>query len=118
MNAILVLTTADDPDLAQRIASELVENNEAACVTLLQGARSFYRWEGALCDEEELVLLIKSVSERFEAVRSRIRMLHSYQLPEVIALPIVASDPEYLDWLQKQVRAAATDASTGEIASP
>ncbi len=118
MNAILVLTTADDPDLARRIASELIQNHEAACVTLVSGARSLYRWEGEVCDEAELVLLIKSVSERFEAVRSRIRKLHSYQMPEVIALPIVAGDPEYLDWLQKQVWAGATDASTGESVSP
>ncbi len=99
MNEILVMSTTDTLELAQKIASALVQANEAACVNIIPGIRSVYRWEGKICDEGEFLLLIKSSSERFEAIKSRIRMLHTYQLPEVIAVPITAGDSAYLAWL-------------------
>lgn len=104
MNTILVVTTADSAELAQRIATALVEAGEAACVNIVAGIRSIYKWEGEICDEGELLLLIKSAAERFEAVRSRIRQLHSYQIPEIIAVPISAGDPDYLSWLHGCVK--------------
>jgi periplasmic divalent cation tolerance protein len=104
MSEILVLTTADSLDLALRIASALVEQKEAACVNIVPGIRSIYRWEGKVCDDAELLLLIKSSADRFEAVRSRIRQLHTYEVPEVISLPIVAGDQSYLRWLNEQVK--------------
>lgn len=104
MGAILVLTTADSTELAHRIATALVEAGEAACVSIVPGIRSIYRWEGKVCDEGELLLLIKSTSESFQAVRTRIRLLHSYTLPEVIALPVSDGDDDYLHWLTDQVR--------------
>ena len=104
MDAILVLTTAGTADLAQRIAASLVETGLAACVTIVPGIRSIYKWEGKVCDEGEWLLIVKSVRERFEAIRSHIRALHSYQLPEVIAVPISAGDPDYLRWLAEQTR--------------
>jgi periplasmic divalent cation tolerance protein len=100
MNEILILSTADSEEVAHRIASALVQNREAACVSIVPGIRSVYRWEGTVCDEKELLLLIKSTGEHFEAVRARIRELHSYQIPEIIALPIHTGDPEYLRWLR------------------
>jgi periplasmic divalent cation tolerance protein len=103
MDEIVVLTTADSLDLARRIALALVEARAAACVNILSPVRSVYRWEGKLCDEEEWLLLIKSTSARFAAVRSTIRRLHSYSLPEIIALNIRAGDEAYLDWLRTQV---------------
>jgi periplasmic divalent cation tolerance protein len=107
MDAILILTTADHPDLAQRIASALVENGEAACVNILPAVRSIYRWQGKLCDEGEQLLLIKSVAGRFEAVRSRIRRLHTYEVPEVIAVPITAVDADFGRWMDEQLRGPA-----------
>jgi periplasmic divalent cation tolerance protein len=101
MNPIVVLTTTDSSELAQQIATALVQAGEAACVNIVPGIRSIYRWEGQLYDEGELLLVIKSTAERFEEVRSRIRQLHSYQVPEVIALPITAGDPDYLGWLSQ-----------------
>jgi periplasmic divalent cation tolerance protein len=86
-------------ELARRISSELVEAGEAACVNVVSGIRSIYRWEGKVCDDTEYLLLIKAPSDGFEAVRTRIRRMHSYQVPEVIALPIALGDPEYLSWL-------------------
>ncbi len=103
MNAILVLTTADCAELAQRIATDLVDAGEAACVSVVAGMRSIYKWEGKVCDEGELLLLIKSAAEKFEAVRAHIRRLHTYQVPEIIALPVFAGDPDYLSWLRNTV---------------
>jgi periplasmic divalent cation tolerance protein len=100
MDAIIVLTTTDSAELAQRIAAALVEAGEAACVNIIPGIRSIYRWEGKICDEGEFLLVIKSDAGKYEAVRRRIRGLHSYQVPEVIAISISAGDPAYLQWLQ------------------
>jgi len=104
MNAILVLTTADSEDLALRIATSLVESREAACVNIIPTIRSIYRWEGKVCDQRELLLVIKSSEDRFEAVRARIRELHPYEVPEIVSVPITAGDPDYLGWLLDQVR--------------
>ena len=107
MKAILVLTTTDTAERARNMAAALVEAGEAACVSIIPGVRSIYRWEGEVCDEAELLLLIKTAEEKFEAVRSRIRQLHSYQIPEVIALPVAAGDPDYLRWMCAQVVAGS-----------
>jgi periplasmic divalent cation tolerance protein len=100
MDEILVLSTADTPELAQKIAAALVEANEAACVNIVPGIRSIYRWEGKVCDETEYLLLIKSTADRFDAINARIHQLHTYQVPEVIAVPITAGDPAYLKWIR------------------
>ena len=101
MNPVVVLTTTDSPEVAQQIATALVEAGEAACVSIVPEIRSIYRWEGQVYDERELLLVIKSTAERYEEVRSRIRQLHSYEVPEVIVLPITAGDPNYLRWLSQ-----------------
>jgi periplasmic divalent cation tolerance protein len=102
MSELVILSTADSEELARRIASALVEAREAACVNILPGVSSMYRWEGKTCESREWLLLIKAPARRFEAVRARIRAMHSYQLPEVIALPIAAGDPEYLAWIHQE----------------
>jgi periplasmic divalent cation tolerance protein len=102
MSEILIISTTDTLELAQRIANSLVEEGDAACVNIVPEIRSIYRWEGKVCNETEFLLLIKSTSGLFESVRSKIRRLHSYQVPEVIALSITAGDPDYLDWLRSQ----------------
>ena len=103
MGEILVLNTTDTPDLAQKIASALVEAREAACVNIVAGIRSIYSWRGKVCDEGECLLLIKSSAEKFEAVRATIRRLHSYDVPEIIAVPITSGDPDYLSWLASSI---------------
>lgn len=102
MSEIVVLTTVDSADLGQKIARALVEARHAACVSIIPGVRSVYRWQGKVCDEGELLLLIKTTEERFEDVRSQIRRLHTYQVPEIVSLPIGAGDPDYLSWLKAQ----------------
>jgi periplasmic divalent cation tolerance protein len=104
MSEILILCTADRLELAREIAIALVQAREAACVNIIPGIHSIYRWEGELCDEGEFLLLIKSSAESFEAVRSRIRSLHTYQVPEIIAVPISQGDSSYLAWLRSSVR--------------
>ena len=102
MSELVIFSTTDSEELARRIATALVEAREAACVNILPGISSIYRWEGKTCDSHEWLLLIKAPAERLEAVRTRIRVMHSYQLPEVIALPIAAGDPEYLRWIREE----------------
>jgi periplasmic divalent cation tolerance protein len=104
MSEILVLSTTDRQELAQEIAAALVREHEAACVNIVSGIRSVYFWEGKECNEQECLLLIKSSSEKFEAIRARIRQLHSYQVPEIIAVPISAGDPAYLSWLHSSLK--------------
>jgi periplasmic divalent cation tolerance protein len=104
VNEILVLSTTDTPELAQKIASALVQSHEAACVNIVPGIRSVYFWEGKECNEQECLLLIKSTNEKFEAIRARIRQLHSYQIPEIIAVPVSAGDPAYLAWLHSSLQ--------------
>jgi len=100
---ILVLSTTESLELARRIAAALVKAREAACVNIVAGVISIYRWQGEDCESQEWLMLIKSSAERFEAVRARIRGMHSYELPEVIALPIVAGDTDYLHWIAEQL---------------
>ena len=110
MNEILIVSTADTMDLAQKIAHAIVQEGKAACVNILPGMRSVYHWGEKLRDDPEILLLIKSTGENFEQIRKRIRELHSYDVPEVIAVPITAGDPDYLNWLHTQVsRGAAND---------
>jgi periplasmic divalent cation tolerance protein len=105
MNEMLIISTVDTMDLAREIAFAIVQEGKAACVNIVPGIRSIYRWEEKICDDPELLLLIKTSEENFEQVRSRIRQLHTYEIPEVIAIPITSGDPDYLNWLRAQVNA-------------
>jgi periplasmic divalent cation tolerance protein len=106
MNEIIVLCATDKRELAEDIAAALVEACEAACVSIIPGIQSIYRWEGKLCKETEYLLVIKTIMERFEEVRCRIRRMHSYQVPEIIAMPVGAGDADYLSWLHASVEKA------------
>lgn len=99
IDALLVLTSAESQDQARSIATALVERRLAACVQLLPGMRSIYRWQDRLQDEEEILLLIKTTGAGFESVRAAIRELHSYELPEILALRVDRGDPQALAWI-------------------
>ncbi len=99
MNEIVVLSTAGSIEVASGIARALVEAGNAACVNIVPGIRSIYRWQGKVSCSEEFLMVIKTTEARFESVRSKIRELHPYELPEIIALPIVSGDADYLRWL-------------------
>jgi len=100
---LIVLTTAGSEPQGREIARALVERGLAACVSVLGPACSVYRWQGRVVEEEERLLVIKTSAGRFEAVRAAIRELHSYEVPEVLALPIERGDPAYLEWLARSV---------------
>jgi periplasmic divalent cation tolerance protein len=95
----IVLTTCPDAACAERIARALVEEGLAACVNILPSMRSIYKWKGKIEDATEQLLVIKSAVARFPAICDRLRSLHPYELPEIIAVPIVEGLPEYLAWL-------------------
>jgi periplasmic divalent cation tolerance protein len=95
----VVLVTAPDAEVATRLARALVEERLAACANLVPGARSIYRWQGSVHDEAEVLLVIKTGADRVDALASRVKDLHPYDLPEVIALPAVAGSVEYLAWV-------------------
>ncbi len=109
MNAIVVFCTCPDEASASRLAQILVEERLAACVNRMPGMTSTYRWKGAIHNDGEVLLLIKSVRDRFEALRARIVTLHPHELPEVIAVDIASGHAPYLDWIAAQT---ASDASS------
>ncbi len=101
---IVVLVTAGNGEEAEMIASSLVGEKLAACVQLVGPVRSIYRWQDEVHDEEEWLLLIKSNAALFESIEAWVRALHSYDTPEIIALPVTAGSQPYLEWLQRSVR--------------
>jgi periplasmic divalent cation tolerance protein len=100
---IVVLTTCDSKEQAERLARHLVEERLAACVNILPGAQSIYRWKDKVEDAAEFVLIIKSRRDVFVKLRAAIAQLHSYEIPEVIALPVVDGSDAYLQWLDREV---------------
>jgi periplasmic divalent cation tolerance protein len=99
-----VLTTVPDEGVAETLARTLVEECLAACVNVIPGMRSIYRWEGALQDDSEVLLLIKSQRKRSQALAARIKDLHPYELPEVLVLPVCGGSAAYLDWIVTETR--------------
>jgi len=100
---IVVLSTCDSEERAKSLAHTLVEKQLAACVNIIPGARSIYRWQGKVESAEEWVLLIKSRRDLFEALKEALALQHSYEVPEVIALPIVDGSEAYLAWLDREM---------------
>jgi periplasmic divalent cation tolerance protein len=96
----VVLCTVPGQEEAERIATVLVERGLAACVNVLPGVLSVYRWEGKTQREVERLMLIKTTKERFAALRSAIVELHPYDVPEVVAVPIEAGHAPYLSWIE------------------
>ena len=101
---IVVLTTVPDAGEGQRLAERIVGERLAACVQLLPGLRSIYRWQGAVERADEVLLLIKTTHERLDAVADRIRTLHPYELPELLAVEAAGGMPAYLDWVAAETR--------------
>jgi periplasmic divalent cation tolerance protein len=97
-----VLTTAPDQDTAQKLARTLVAERLAACVNVMPGVRSVYRWEGEVREDDEVLLIIKTRAGRTEEVAARIKDLHPYDLPEVLVLPAVGGSVPYLDWVETE----------------
>lgn len=100
---VVALSTVGSAEEADRLARALVERRLAACVNVVPGVVSHYRWQGELQRDEERLLVIKTRAERIEALRDALRELHPYELPELVAFEISAGSPEYLKWLDEGV---------------
>ncbi len=102
--AIMVLVTAASKQDAGKIGRALVKAELAACVNVLPGLRSLFRWEGRIADEREVLMLIKSRTDLFEPLARAVRRLHRYTVPEIIAFPIARGTADYLAWIRKSTR--------------
>lgn len=97
---VIVLTTAGSEEQAVKLARELVQRRLAACTNIVSQIHSVYRWKGKICQDEEKLLVIKTAAHLFPAVSEAIRELHTYELPEVVMLPITPASPEIAAWLE------------------
>lgn len=96
---ITVFITASSLDESKRIGKSLVEERLAACVNIITQVQSIFRWKGKICDEQEAFMIIKTRSDLFDTLRLRVKELHSYEVPEIIALPIIKGSEAYLKWI-------------------
>ena len=99
---IIVLITVPSQEVGGKIANKLLEDKLAACVNILPAIDSHYIWKGDIYNDEEVLLIIKSQIDLFEAgIVPAVKSIHPYKVPEIIALPIIAGNPEYLDWIRE-----------------
>ena len=97
---IVLLSTCSNEEEGEKLARLLVDAHLAACVSVIPRVRSFYRWHGAIESADECLLIIKSSREWFEPLRARLEEAHSYEVPELLALPVIDGATKYLDWLE------------------
>jgi periplasmic divalent cation tolerance protein len=118
MRAIAVITTVGTEEQAYLIAREIVARRQAACVNILPGVRSIYRWKGKICKDGELMLVVKTLEKEFDAVAATIRELHSYELPEILSFTVSHAERGFLDWIAGSVdkEAEFTDEDEEELA--
>ncbi len=107
MQAIVVVTTVGTEEQAYLIAREIVARRQAACVNVVPGIRSIYRWKGKICKDGELLLIVKTLEEEFEGVAATIRELHSYELPEILSFSVSRGEKGFLDWIAGSVDKSA-----------
>ena len=99
MTAIVMVTTVGDEEQGNLIARELVRRRHAACVNMVSGVKSFYRWEGKICRDSEYLLVIKTQESEFDAASATIQELHSYDVPEILAFDVGRGEPRFLEWI-------------------
>ena len=104
MDPLLCFCTCPDDASAERLATALVEERLVACATLLPAARSIYRWQGAIEQADEVLLLLKTTHARYPALEARLPALHPYELPELVAVESTAGLPAYLQWVAAETR--------------
>jgi periplasmic divalent cation tolerance protein len=104
---VVVLVTAGSAEEGRRIGRSLVEQQLAACVNITGPIRSLYRWKGRVADDQEVLLVIKTSRLLFDRVRREVEKLHSYQVPEILCLPVIDGAPNYLNWLAESIAPSA-----------
>ena len=102
MNIVVIYCTVPNKSQAERIAKTLVKNKLAACVSMMDNVVSHFSWEGELCKEKEILLMIKTRRENYTKIKLVIESMHDYNVPEIVAVPIVDCSEEYLKWLIKE----------------
>ena len=100
---VVVLITAKDKRQARQIAQGLLKSRLAACVNLLDGVESLFRWKGKIDKAQEVLLIVKTKQKVFEKIVAKVKLLHSYQTPEIIALPLTGGSWNYLQWINDEV---------------
>lgn len=100
---VVVLCTVPDDEVAASIARSVVRRRLAACVNIVGGIRSIYRWKEKIEESQERLLVIKTRHDQFDALRDAVVALHPYDVPELLALPVLAGNPAYLSWLDRSV---------------
>jgi periplasmic divalent cation tolerance protein len=103
-NHVVVITTTDSADAAAALARAVVEARLAACVQISGPVRSVYRWEGELHDDQEWQLWIKTAYDRVDELTEFVKAGHGYDVPEVLALPVLGGNPDYLAWITQETR--------------
>ena len=101
MKTLVVISTAGSEKEGWKIAQKLVEAKLAACVNVIPKVNSFFYWEGKLCQEQEVILLIKTIQKQFKKIINEIKRIHSYEVPEVISLTVDGGEERYLKWINK-----------------
>ena len=114
MRAIVVVTTVGTEEQAYLIAREIVARRQAACVNVVPGIRSIYRWKGKICKDGELLLIVKTLESELAAVQDTIRELHSYDLPEILSFNVSYGEPRFLEWIAGSVDKEASFADEDE----
>ena len=103
MGTILVISTLPDRPQAEKLARLLIEQRLAACVNILPGATSVYRWQGKVESADETIILIKTTMAGYPALEAAIKGAHPYELPVIVAVPVEAGLPEYLHWVESEI---------------
>jgi periplasmic divalent cation tolerance protein len=103
-NTLVALVTAPSTDVGRDIAHALLDRKLAACVNIIPSITSLYTWEGELCVDEEVLLIIKTTTSTFDALNSAVKKIHPYDVPEILALPVAAGSKDYLDWIHEVVK--------------
>ena len=102
-DVVVVLSTFPDEGKAGEVAGILVERQVAACVNVVGGVRSIYRWQGEVRNDSEVLAVIKTTRRRYAELEAALLELHPYEVPEILALPVAAGAPAYLDWVRESL---------------
>ena len=104
MEYIIIFITASNPNEAEKISNALVSKKLVACSNIISPIHSIFHWKGDICKEDEVLLILKSTAKNFTEIVTEVKKLHSYEIPEIIALPIIKGLQEYLQWISDETK--------------